>query len=274
MKNLVLGTAFDYRIDQLRPFVESLRRHYDGDVALLVNGGTANDVLAWLESYRVEPIFFDAWQWIFPDVQVARYVRYADELRGRRDVARVLLTDVGDVVFQVDPFGDLPEGELLVFMEDESNRLGTCPNNAFWLRELYGAGVLEALRDQRVSCSGTTIGTRAAVQDYLDAMLMEARPDVLKRLPLARGFDQGMHNRLLHAGRLPRAVRIENGTHVLTLACVPDARIATTDEGISLVGSATRPAIVHQYPYKPAAADWVARHLASGRRDLHAVNQS
>src|SRR5262245_57307170 len=98
--------------------MESLRRHYAGEVMLLVSGGGSGELVKYLTSRYVRPVYFDCPAWMIAHVQFGRFVRYGELLRGsdcRYD--RVLLTDVSDVVFQGHPFDSAPEGELLCFLE-------------------------------------------------------------------------------------------------------------------------------------------------------------
>ena len=47
-RNLILGTAFNYGIEQVRVFVESLRRHYDGEAILLVSSRSGSELADYL----------------------------------------------------------------------------------------------------------------------------------------------------------------------------------------------------------------------------------
>lgn len=258
---LVLGTAQGYGVAQIRVFCESLRRHHAGDAALVVSPGSDPALFAYLRAQRVRPVFFGAGLWMPFDIQVMRYARYLDFLLTEGAAyERVFLTDVGDVLFQDDPFACAPDGELVVAMEDPSATIGKCPANSLWIRTLYGGDVLTQLAARPISCSGTTLGTRRAVLEYLDLLLAQAHPQRLRDLPKEiRGLDQGMHNALLQFGRLPRAVHSANGEFVLTIGHMPDAAIALRNDGVGLADVDRLPAVVHQYQYKPATAAHVAR---------------
>ena len=60
-------------------------------------------------------------------------------------------------------------------LEPEHVSLGSEPFNARWIRQLYGARLLKELKNLTVSCSGTTLGTRAGIRRYLVAMVKDAR---------------------------------------------------------------------------------------------------
>lgn len=83
----------------------------------------------------------------------------------------VLISDVRDTFFQCDPFGtEAPEisGDgLQVFEEDP--RMRTTNWLVEWpVRECKGMSF-----DEPMLCSGTTVGTRQAMLDYLDIMHQE-----------------------------------------------------------------------------------------------------
>ena len=258
---IVLGTAQGYGVAQVRVFVESLRRHYAGDAALVVSPGSDPALFAYLRTHRVRPVFFGAGLWMPYDIQVMRYARYLDFLLTEGAAYdRVFLTDVGDVLFQDDPFARAPAGELVVAMEDPRATIASCPSNSRWILNLYGEDALAQLGPRPISCSGTTLGTRRAMLGYLDVLLAQAHPEALRKLPAGtRGHDQGMHNALLHTGRLPGAVASGNGEFVLTIGHVPDADLDLRADGIALAGQDRLPPVVHQYQYKPATAAHVAR---------------
>lgn len=250
--NLILGTAFDYTIDQVRIFVESLRRYYAGEVMLLVSSRDSGDLLAYLAAYNVTPVFFDSAYWMVAHISMSRYIRYAELLRavpGR--YARVLLTDVVDVLFQADPFSNVPDGQLLCYLEVAGRSIGDCPLNSRWIQEIFGDRELRKLRNHGIICSGTTMGTQDAIQDYIDRLLYYAPPKILAPLGQGRrGHDQGIHNYLLRNGLLPFARIIPNGVHVFTVGSVPEEQLIPAPGGQILTQEGVLCPIVHQYTYK------------------------
>jgi len=256
--NLVLGTAFGYDVKEVWSFVESLRRHYDGEVILLVSSRSSPGFIDYLRGRNIQLVYFDCLYWMDTHFQVARYIRYGELLRGSRErYDRVLLTDVGDVFFQAHPFADLPPGDLFFFLEDHHATITVCPSNSMWVQHVYGPEALLRLQSKRISCSGTTIGTHEAILGYIDKLLSHAKPALMSRLGRFSGHDQGIHNFLLHTGAFPGATVFENGGHVYTLAQVPGQDIAVDARGISLAGSARLPAVIHQYNYHAATKTFV-----------------
>lgn len=264
-KFLVLGAAYRLRVDEVWLFVESLRRHYDGPVMLLVTSVDSQQLVAYLRSRDVIPVFFDCPYWMTTHIQLARYIRYGEILRGcDQPYDRILLSDVSDVVFQAHPFATAPAGELLCFLEGEGRTIGQCPNNSMWVEHVFGTTGLARIRDRTVSCSGTTIGSKQAILRYIDLMLSYANPTLVAGLPYLRGHDQGIHNYLLYNGAMPHARLVPNGQHVHTVGCVPDCEIQFGPFGTLLAPGGRLCPIIHQCNYKPAAL----AHLAAAFAEL------
>ena len=253
-KFLVLGAAYRLRADQVWLFVESLRRHYDGPVMLLVTSVDSDQLVAYLRSRDVIPVFFDCPYWMAAHIQLARYIRYGEILRGcDRPYDRVLLSDVSDVLFQGHPFATAPAGELLCFLEDGGRTIEQCNSNSVWVKHVFGSPGLARIGNRTVSCSGTTIGSQQAILQYIDLLLSHANPKVVAGLPHVRGHDQGIHNYLLYTGALPLARLVPNGQHVHTVGFVPDSEIGLGPSGTLLSPGGRLCPIIHQYNYKPAA---------------------
>ena len=164
--------------------------------------------------------------------------------------SHVLLADSRDVFFQRDPFAGLPAGLTTglesVLMKDQ-------PANAEWLRHLYGdepGFPMESLMNQKVICSGVTLGDTAAVAAYLEkvcAEFMEKLPCMIHEPYL----DQGVHNALLRTAKIPKAHLVENGEPWIATVGTSDlGEFAQVDgELLSAGGEPVR--IVHQYDRHP-----------------------
>lgn len=258
-ETLVLGTAFHYQVHEVRAFVESLRRYYDGQAILLVSSRNP-DLIQYLHARRIGTVFFDCPYWMHIHVQLARYVRYGELLRPLgKTYERLLLTDVSDVIFQAHPFDQAPDGEMLCFLEPNGRLIGHDPSNCQWIEQVFGPQVLERLKDKPISCSGTTIGTQEAIMQYIELLLNHANPKKLDQYRSYRGHDQGIHNFLLHTGALPGAKLIRNGEHVFTIGFVPENQMTVAPDGAILDCEGRKAAIVHQYNYHPA----ILRHVQS-----------
>jgi hypothetical protein len=250
--HLVLGAAVGYGVRGVWVFVESLRKHYDGEVMLLVSGKNPPPIFDYFKQRSITPVFFDSAAWMVPDLQFSRFIRYGEILKASPiHYDRILLTDVGDVLFQGHPFQGAPDGELLCFMETQTRKVADCLSNRFWLRSLFGEEVERQLSGHGISCSGTTIGTHAGILDYIARMTSVVRKAQFLDIMDEKGHDQGVHNYLLHTGGLPSARIIENGRHVYTVGYVWDAEVGKEAGRITVAATGQTPAIVHQYNYNP-----------------------
>ena len=202
--DMVLGACAGYPAQTIRPFVESLRRWYEGDV-VLVSAHLPPDAKHLLRQHRIEEVEI-ALDHPCSNIQLRRYFTYREILQARPNIARAMLVDVRDVFFQDGPFVLLPDDPLIAFLEDE--KIGNCAVNTRWIERIYGPDRAAQLAGCTISCSGTTAGTRAGLLRYLNSMCCEIDAVAPKRLI---GGDQGIHNHLLN-GAFPEAVFVPNRT--------------------------------------------------------------
>lgn len=137
----------------------------------------------------------------------------------------VLVTDVRDVFFQRDPFGDgvqQVEG-LQVFQEDVSQTT----HHKLVQRPVQRCKNM-SLGKQPMLCSGTTIGTRQAMIQYLTIMEAEMKQWMKDRKCCCNelnGDDQSIHNYLFYTNRLPFATSIPNRMGIVNTVGVQGAKI-------------------------------------------------
>ena len=200
-----------------------------------------------------------------------RYMLYWDYLDQQPEVERVMLTDVRDVYFQSDLFGERWGEGVNVSLEDGRGSIGAGEFgitdtkydhvtargrpmrgvNASWIRRLYGDDVLEAVADNPISCAGVTFGNRGPLMAYLQAMIREIAK-LTVRIAGGQGYDQGIHNVVLRTGRVQAATVHENGVGpVYTVHSVPDAEIPLDSRNQVLRGDGRPVAVVHQYDRSP-----------------------
>lgn len=172
----------------------------------------------------------------------------------------VMLTDVRDVVFLRNPFEFPIADNLCCFLEDEHAQLGTQPNNRGWLAAAYGPGAVASLGALPISCSGVTIGTSSAVLEYLTVMVDELAR--LHRQP--SGIDQGVHNYLLHTGRLANVRLLASGNGpVLTIGIM--AKTDAAELVHARIGDAN---VIHQYDRHPELTETLAPFLQGRLGDI------
>jgi hypothetical protein len=248
-RRIVLGAAVGLSVDQVRVFVESLRAvGYTGDVVLLVRWpGIA--VRRYLRSRRVRSIPILQVRSFSRSVHARRYAIYAAYLRTRlQQYDQVLLSDVRDVVFQCHPFDGITSPKCHFFLEGDEQTIGGNPTNARWVRGCATRDQVEAVATCRISCSGITIGGTRAILGYLDRMA-----DRIRNIPfriyrkIGHGYDQGIHNLLVHLSPDIDGIIVQNNGHVATMALEPQS-LYRLDAGAQIHTADGRlPAICHQY---------------------------
>jgi hypothetical protein len=198
---------------------------------------------------------------LFPPMQ-SRFFHYRRFLTANGH-DRILLTDVRDVLFQRDPFADLPATGLGLSLEGPGYTLATEPHNAARLRLMYGEEMVERIGSNRVSCAGVTYGERAAMMRYLDLMTGEIETLSLRKAGLEGGLDQAMHNALLWTGQLQEVHLLETlASTVTTLHGIPEADVPISPHGTVLNRDGSEPSVVHQYDRVPGLAPRLLQALA------------
>jgi len=223
-RRLVLGAAVGFDVAQVRVFVESLRAHYAGDVLLLIRWPGLR-VARYLNSRGVNVIRMFQTRSFTRSVHARRYAIYLDYLRAR--LARydqVMMSDVRDVVFQRNPFDGIASPKCHFYLESAGRTIGEDPTNARWVRGCFSAAEAERLAACRISCSGITIGGTAAIVAYLEQMVARIRVvpwRIYRRI--GHGYDQAIHNYLVHVDSAIDGIVIENNRHIATMALEPRA---------------------------------------------------
>jgi hypothetical protein len=176
------------------------------------------------------------------------YFRYLYKNSGR--FARVLLTDVRDVMFQSNPFHYATYPGLFAF-KDPIVCLGDEPLNVRWIKNLFGEEYCQSLRGQRIFCSGTTLGDALSIVAYLHKMcliLIQALPRLVGQI----GDDQAAHNYLLWERRIPNVIICENGENaVMTLKNALSESLVLDKNGQLLNFDGSPAPVLHQYDFHP-----------------------
>lgn len=277
-RDLILATLHQRNFDSVAPFVLSLKRTgYQGRAVVFTSrvDGASQEKLG-KNGIAVIPFHFTGkrdrqrlarlwllWRWYFttrasPAAKVwlahrvfhlryRRYLLYAEFLRQHgMDFDRILLADSTDVFFQADPFSwNLTPG-VHFFMEDEKQVIGNCRLHRLWLTHQFGAEFLEAHASKNISCSGTTFGDTASIQEYLEVMIAT----IMKARNLAKiaGGDQGIHNYVLIQKLLKNIIVHENQREqVLTMGVMDSGRFRIDNRGAVLNEGGEFVPILHQY---------------------------
>jgi hypothetical protein len=250
LETLVIGVATGYPAAALRPFVLSLREHYAGPVHLFVD--ETDEIAALLASHAIDwsPITAGNTHPV-----IHRFSLYRDLIEGVGPGARIMLTDVADVIFQGDPFAFSVKSPVVCVLEDASMSIGTCPWNREWMATHFGQNMLKRLSAHRISCVGTLLGGRAGLIDYLTQFCLLAGS-----LPVdgVYGLDTAIHNVLLHHRTVAGTTALENGWPIATVQHMSEPSIGVEDGGIVLADGRS-PLVVHQYNRRAPMIDLVNR---------------
>mmetsp|Transcript_7581 Transcript_7581/g.11578 ORF Transcript_7581/g.11578 Transcript_7581/m.11578 type:complete len:541 (-) Transcript_7581:147-1769(-) len=234
-KSTVIALAAGYGISTFEQFVGTLRATgYQGHIILGVAPDPASNIVDYFQKMNViwkEVPISTGDSCTYPDFGEKCVAAYPDYKLswGRFPLARdwlleceectggVMLTDSRDAYFQTDPFsypfGDKPmeelPAELLVFEEIPEQ------TTSHWLT----AGPIGKCKKERLDghpmlCSGSTMGTRKGILDYIDVMMEEfdnwkeekdCRSDMV-------GDDQSIHNYLYYKQRFKNVASIPHRT--------------------------------------------------------------
>lgn len=186
-----------------------------------------------------------------------RYLHYLHFLHNNPQYSRILISDVRDVLFQTDPFVQLPEAGLSVSMEIADYNIEDEPYNAGWIRALYGQTMLDKVGSNPVSCSGVSYADRSSMLNYLHLMAREILGMGFKATTTALGgYDQGIHNVLLYTGQLnPVRKMYSLASPVATVNGVEESSLCFDDSGYLVSKDNSIIAIVHQYDRVPSLRD-------------------
>jgi len=232
----VMGMATGYNVGVYKRFVGSLRKSgYKGHIILVIADDPARGVVDYLSSKGVTmktlkkvpctTKIFDEGEKVsghakevatcahpYPDIKIrwGRFPLLRDYLQECETcTGPVLVTDVRDAFFQRDPFGDgapVIRG-LQVFQEAKFQK------TTHWLVKGPVSKCKGLVIDDIMLCSGTTIGTREAILEYLGIMHQEMS-EWMKNPKCCcnkmNGDDQSIHNYLFYTGRFPNATSIPN----------------------------------------------------------------
>ncbi|MCA8955620.1 MAG: hypothetical protein KDC87_06075 [Planctomycetes bacterium] len=250
-RNLVLGTVRGYGFAQLQPFVDSLRGSGFGGTLVLFAAGLDAPTQQQLRARGVVLIDYDEREFPRQQIEIVcyRFLLYQAFLRVHgAEFDNVLLCDVRDVAFQRDPF-DFPRPEgLCCFLEDRRMTIGSCAFNSRWTRDLFGPEVATRLAPQAISCAGTTLGSTAAVRDYVDQQV-----EYFLSLPVALlGTDQAHHNFMIYSGMLPQLTLFPNESGpVMTLGYRPPELLVFDTAGRLRNDVGQIVSTIHQYDRHP-----------------------
>ena len=193
------------------------------------------------------------------NIMLERFFFALEVVQARRvSFANVLLTDSRDVVLQHNPF-ERVRRNLISGIEERKIR--DCSMNSSWIRHVYGTSVYSDLADRRIVCCGVTLGPISEVEAYLQAMSRE----IWRRLPkvaLIAQYDQGIHNYLIHTGRIKPELTDNQSGVIASLHYESPENIQTDPVKGLITVRGEAPAIVHQYDRHRKLVEFVRERSA------------
>lgn len=260
--HLILGLAADTDAKSFVMFCASIRDVSSNiDVIIFVNSPIPsrhidiaeryNIVLYEYDHHRLEPSFIRSYhpssiRWILFD----RLLRDSNNQKIKQ-YSEILFADVRDTILQSDPFLLIPDlsSQFITVLENNGVTIGACGWNSGWVLDCFGQEILNKVANLNILCSGIGITTIDVAQQYLHTMssiLLGQNKDLGKKFPQCErnGVDQGLHNVLVHLGRIPHLyIKSEDNfliTHLQSSKLTPTADILKSIDGKPY-------AVVHQY---------------------------
>lgn len=254
-KNVVLGTALSYGPRELNNFAKSFREfNKEDDIVLIVDKD--NRLFEFFEKYNITPLFFESRFFMDTHINNARFIRYLEFLLDNiTKYDRIFLTDTRDIIFQDDPFKDLSFEFMHFFSEDEKATIVSDQQyNTPWIKMVFGDEVYERIKDRRIICAGTTLGSTGNIMKYLN-MVVDIFRQLKNKNPNAYriNVDQGIHNFIAHNTHYFTEGSVkDNGDIVATIGFTLNKSPEKIKiEGDVLYLDGKKPAVIHQYDRSP-----------------------
>ncbi len=166
------------------------------------------------------------------------------------EYVHALLADSRDVIFQDNPFNELPTGLTTGL---ESLLVRDQRTNTQWLEHLYEddkSFPMEQVRNQKIICSGVTLGDTKSIIEYLELVTAEIMSK-LPRMIHEPYLDQGIHIGLLRTSKLTNVHLQPNGEPWIATVGTSDLDEFRLDEGVLKTHQGLPVRIVHQYDRHP-----------------------
>lgn len=195
---MVMGGAWGYQVDTIRPFVTSLRKHYHGPVMLHVNDLLDPSTQQFYQQHDITCNLTCEAHNTHSLIQEFRHQQNLILLQQLEPQTRVFVCDTRDVIFQQSPFVDVSNSSLELFLEPQT--FGNCTINSTWIAGIYGHQAVERLHHNHIICAGTVRGSAQGVIGLLQELLLEI--DRIKQQG-QQPVDQPILNYLVHGGVFP-----------------------------------------------------------------------
>ena len=210
--NLILSAGIGYKWNNLKIFIKSLRKVSNDRVIIIVDDNFDKTTKEKFTQYKIEYYNYKKKKLSnIPglknsksDIGQRRYEMYFFILKNLiKKPKKVFLTDSRDVVFQSNIFNNRFKQPLNFFLEKEKILNDT--RNTRWLKRTVGTKIFDKIKNNLISCSGTTYGNFDEILNYSLLMKKNLYLFPYKR-PLRHQiifknvapYDQGIHNYLIY----------------------------------------------------------------------------
>lgn len=265
MKNVVLGVSVNFHPMMMKNLVLSFREvNQVDDLVLFVDSINLPEMKRLYEKYNVKFFSYHLHEIVDSPIHNTKHIKFLEYLEDNSKYKNVFLTDTKDVIFQSDPFKNLPDNSLFVFQEDSSFRIGDDRyNNSWWIATAYGVDILSQIINNNIICSGTILGSYNKIVEFMLQIkneilkLRKENHDVFKGMIL----DQAIVNYLcrLNEKTIQNVTIKENGNIIGTLGISTSQSVTEESQqrdeilinGHILMVNKKIPAILHQYDRDP-----------------------
>jgi len=202
---MVLGIAVKLKLENILIFCESFRRFHPktSDRLILFMDEDLNEDLKAIATllditivkittiYDIHP---SSYRWI-------EFEKYLAELAPQEIPTYLFHADVRDTAFQSNLVNSFrkriswDEKEPILIAMMETGVIKNCGWNSGWIKDCFGTAGLKEVEENVISCSGTTLGSWLAMEQYVSAMADSIR---VRKECERNGVDQGMHNYLIN----------------------------------------------------------------------------
>lgn len=267
MKNVVIGAAMNYGVEQIKNFVLSFRKYnQDDDIILIYNLNEKARIEDFAVKHNITLVDFGDYRNLSIHVVASRFIKYLDLVKDNPNYKNYLLADVRDVFFQGNPFELVSNGEhLFAFTEDPAVTIEKEKYHINMITRVFGEEELKRFAGKKIICSGTILGTREKMVNWLTIFcqylqqIQKANPAICHEMLL----DQVIANHIFYFQDNGKATEVkDNGDIVGTIGhCIthPDhsGDMKFVYNTVFLDGK--KPSIIHQYDRSPELFNHISK---------------
>jgi len=253
-KDLVICAAIGLRTEDTKNFIRSFRKYNkEADIFCIIELESSEEKKRFLIENGINLLFDDSIRFIKTQPNNTRFIKILEFIKENSEkYNKVLLSDISDVVFQSDPFMNLFGDFIISPEEDEEKNIESDQRfNARWIKQCFGEGVYEQIKENKILCCGTVIGSMKNIRTYVEKMCEEMfRVYKSESGHFHDMMDQGIHNYLFHLRSdlfINPSIK-KNGDYIATVGITTleyPHKIEFFGDKIQVNGLI--PSIVHQY---------------------------